>query len=198
MKQFILATAWIAAVLMMLGSTSRHTRAAEIPVLPSKNIAARPSKIGTIDDDGKLRKFPNPVYRGDTFTINRRTGRFSGQMFPNGWQGTGSVVIGHGSDKDGFDAIYYTLLTPHNHVLKLYIRHHAKTKDKPFVISLGGTIINGTCTLMGWVELSGAARSASVGSRIPQSPAIHGFPRNELLLDILQVGIVQPLPWRQP
>ena len=148
MKQFILATAWIAAVLMMLGSTSRHTRAAEIPsALEEYRCTA--IEDGSIDDDGKLRKFPNPVYRGDTFTINRRTGRFSGQMFPNGWQGTGSVVIGHGSDKDGFDAIYYTLLTPHNHVVKLYIRHYAKTKNKPFVISLGGTIINGTCTLMG-------------------------------------------------
>lgn len=97
-----------------------------------------------LGDDGSLQPYSRPLYIGNTFNIDRRTGRTIGQPFSNSTARKIEVVT-QGTENRNFEVL--SASSPDGQAVThlLIVREWVKGVDKPFIGLSSGDVFSGTC-----------------------------------------------------
>lgn len=122
-----------------------------IPLLvPAISVAGPSEYVCTIkqelsvDDDGKLTPYKNPIESGNTFAIDRRSGKIIGRPFNNSTAREVQVVT-QGSGTRNFEVLSASSPTGKATTDLVIVQEWEKGHMKPFVGLSSGTVYSGLC-----------------------------------------------------
>lgn len=100
-----------------------------------------------LSDDGSLSSYRNPLALGGQFAVDRQTGTLI-EKGPSFFVSANSIinVLSHGNSESYFVATYALPATDQGiFYTVLAVQEFADGKEKPFLMSSGGSVYAGTC-----------------------------------------------------
>ena len=100
----------------------------------------------SVASDGSLKPYKNPIEVGNTFAIDRKTGKIIGKPFNNSTAGEVKVLNG-GSTKHSFEVLSVSSPTGKVTTDLIAVHEYMKGQEKTFIgVESGtGTVYSGTC-----------------------------------------------------
>jgi hypothetical protein len=98
----------------------------------------------SVTDDGNLKPYKNPIEIGNTFSIDRKTGKIIGRSFSNSTAREVQIIT-QGDSSRNFEVLSASSPTGKATTDLVIVHEWKKGLEKPFVGLESGMVYSGTC-----------------------------------------------------